>query len=220
MAWPRKVGVLLVFAGAVLLAVGVVPALCGAVMARMELASFHAGAHPPVRRWDSARIRAYQSALHLDLPAPEAVLRIPRLGLEAPVLEGISPLALNRGVGHIPGTARPGQPGNVGITGHRDGFFRPLQDARVGDILELEHPRTGSDVRQTDRYIVREIKIVPPADTSVLRSSGGDSLTLVTCYPFYVLGAAPRRYIVRASRVSAGDVFVTSMSSALKPTGD
>lgn len=220
MAWPRKVGVLLVVAGAGLLAIGVVPALYGAAMARIELASFHSVTKHPIRRWDSARVRAYQSALHLDFPAPEAVLRIPRLGLEAPVLEGVSGLALNRGVGHIPGTARPGQPGNVAITGHRDGFFRPLQDARVGDILELEHPRTGSDARQTDRYIVREIKIVPPADTSVLRPNGGDSLTLVTCYPFYVLGAAPRRYIVRASRLSTGDAFVASLSSALKPSGD
>jgi sortase A len=220
MAWPRKVGVLLVTAGAVLLAIGVVPALYGAAMARMELASFHAGPRHPVRRWDSARIRAYQSALHLDFPAPEAVLRIPRLGLEAPVLEGVSPLALNRGVGHIPGTALPGQPGNVAITGHRDGFFRPLQDARIGDILELEHPRTGSEARQTDRYIVREIKVVRPAETWVLKPSGSDSLTLVTCYPFYVLGSAPRRYIVRAVRLSTGDSIVASLSSALKPTGD
>jgi len=219
MAWPRKVGVLLVVAGAALLALGVVPALYGAAMARMELASFRSSApHHPVRHWDSARVRAYQSALHLDLPAPEAVLRIPRLGLEAPVLEGVSSLTLNRGVGHIPGTARPGQPGNVAITGHRDGFFRPLQDARVGDILELEHPR--GEVQQTDRYIVREIKIVQPAETWVLKPTGEDSLTLVTCYPFYVIGSAPRRYIVRAARLSTGDSFVASLSSALKPTGD
>ncbi len=122
-----------------------------------------------------------------------AVLRIPRLNLEAPVLEGTDEFTLNRGVGRILGTARPGQSGNIGIAGHRDGFFRPLRDIRAGDPIEL------ITISEKTVYAVERIRIVDPGDVSILRPRSEPSLTLVTCYPFYFVGPAPKRYIVEAS---------------------
>jgi sortase A len=108
------------------------------------------------------------------------------------VLEGTDDLTLNRGVGHIAGTALFGQNGNVGLAGHRDGFFRGLKDIKVGDRIDLEEPG------RTETYIVDSLRIVNPKDLSVLRSSGKRVLTLVTCYPFYYFGNAPQRFIVHA----------------------
>ena len=144
------------------------------------------------RGWDPARVRAYARASARAGAAPVALLRIPRLGLEVPVLEGTDEWTLDRGLGHIEGTARPGEPGNVGIAGHRDGFFRPLKDIRDGDLVELALP--GS-VR---RYRVERLSIVRPDAVRVLRPTPTPSLTLVTCYPFYFVGPAPERFIVRA----------------------
>jgi len=124
---------------------------------------------------------------------PLAVLRIPKVHLEVPVLEGTDEFTLNRGVGRIAGTARPGQGGNIGIAGHRDGFFRPLKDISAGDSIELV---TTSG---TDRYAVDRVRITSPADVSALRPRAEPSLTLVTCYPFYFVGPAPKRYVVEAS---------------------
>ena len=140
--------------------------------------------------WSEKRIRAYRDSLAMQFAAPVAVLRIPKLHLEVPVLEGTDDLTLNRGVGRIDGTAKPGEAGNLGIAGHRDGFFRGLKDIGAGDTITLE-TLTG----QAD-YIVEGIRIVSPEDVSVL--DGVTVLTLVTCYPFYFVGDAPQRYIVRA----------------------
>lgn len=120
------------------------------------------------------------------------MIRIDRIHVEAPVLEGTDDLTLNRGVGHIAGTALFGQNGNVGLAGHRDGFFRGLKDIKVGDRIDLEEPG------RTETYIVDSLRIVNPKDLSVLRSSGKRVLTLVTCYPFYYFGNAPQRFIVHA----------------------
>ena len=122
-----------------------------------------------------------------------AVLRIPRLYLEVPVLEGTDELTLNRGAGRIAGTSRPGEIGNIGIAGHRDGFFRPLKDIREGDLIELV-TTSGTEV-----YAVDKLRITSPTDVSALRTRTEPSLTLVTCYPFYFVGPAPNRYIVEAS---------------------
>jgi sortase A len=147
--------------------------------------------------WSAQRVASYQNVLTTDLGDPLAVLRISRVRLEVPVLEGVDESALNRGVGHISGTALPGEGGTVGIAGHRDGFFRVLKDVGVGDIIELE---TGNGTYQ---YRVSQVLIVDPIDVSVLQPRGVPSLTLVTCYPFYFVGGAPKRYIVEASIVSA-----------------
>jgi sortase A len=123
-------------------------------------------------------------------------IQIPRLSVSAIVFEGISGTTLRRAVGHIPGTAFPGQPGNVGISGHRDTFFRPLRNIRRNDIITL------TTLLGEYRYRVVSIKIVRPKDVAVLKPSGKEILTLVTCYPFYLVGAAPDRFIVRAERIT------------------
>lgn len=143
--------------------------------------------------WDQRRVRAYRESFAEQSDAPLGVLRISKIHLEAPVLDGTDDVTLNRGVGRIAGTARPGEPGNIGIAGHRDGFFRGLKDVASGDAIEL---RT---LRGTDTYVVNRIQAVAPNDVDVLRPTAVPSLTLVTCYPFYFLGSAPKRYIVTAS---------------------
>jgi sortase A len=147
--------------------------------------------------WSEKRIRAYRDSLAMQFDAPIAVLRIPKLRLEVPVLEGTDDLSLNRGVGWIDGTARPGERGNLGIAGHRDGFFRGLKDIGTGDTMTLETLAGSED------YVVDGIRIVNPEDTFVLDATAEPVLTLVTCYPFYFVGDAPQRYIVRAVRQSA-----------------
>jgi sortase A len=135
----------------------------------------------------------------VSFPPPEAILRVPKAGIEVPVLEGTDDLTLNRGAGHIAGTALPGQAGNMAITGHRDGFFRGLKDVAPGDTIEVV--RSGTAGSQTDKYLVRNIKIVFPTDTSVLNKTPDSTLTLITCYPFYFVGAAPQRYVIQASLI-------------------
>jgi sortase A len=143
--------------------------------------------------WSQHRVRAYRENLAAKSTVPLAVLRIPRINLEAPVLDGTDAVTLNHGVGRIAGTAKPGQPGNIGIAGHRDGFFRGLKDLATGDEIELE-TRKG-----TDTYTIDGIQIVTPDKVEVLRTRPVSSVTLVTCYPFYIFGSAPERYIVTAS---------------------
>jgi len=219
MNWPRKLGVSLVALGALLLAVYLVPTVYGTAMSHLAIAQFRAQSSTN-SLWDSARIRAYKRTLYLSFAPPEALLRIPKVGIEVPVLEGTSDATLNRGVGHIAGTALPGQPGNLAITGHRDGFFRPLKDVVPGDIIELQRPNqsSGQTAQQTDRYVVRNIKIVSPTDTSVLNNTTGSTLTLVTCFPFYYVGAAPQRYIVQATLLPAMPVIATqAAASSVQP---
>jgi sortase A len=148
--------------------------------------------------WDDRRIAAYEDSLSQHFAPPLAVLRISKVDLEVPVLPGTDDLTLNRGVGLIPGTRGPGELGNIGIAGHRDGFFRVLKDVGPGDMIELE------SLDRIDIYRVKQIVIVDPNDVSVLRPTATATLTLVTCYPFYFFGSAPKRYIVEASLVSSG----------------
>jgi len=143
--------------------------------------------------WAPARIREYRQSLAVDRSLPLAILRIPRIHLTVPVFNGTDALTLNRGVGRIAGTALPGGPGNLGIAGHRDGFFRGLKDVSRGDVVELAMPDA------TASYVIDRIEIVAPSDVGVLSPRPGSSLTLVTCYPFYYIGSAPKRYVVEAS---------------------
>jgi sortase A len=159
-----------------------------------------------VREWNPNRVRAWRDALKHLGPAPLATLRIRRLGVNVVVLAGTDDWTLNRAVGHIEGTAKPGDDGNgnVALAGHRDGFFRPLKDISAGDIIELA---TGERV---DRYRVTQTLIVAPSDVWVLDPTESPTLTLVTCYPFYFIGSAPKRFIVRAARE---DVTPTRLST-------
>jgi LPXTG-site transpeptidase (sortase) family protein len=124
-------------------------------------------------------------------------LEIPRIGLKAMVLEGVSQRTLAVSVGHIPGTELPGGNGNVGLAGHRDTFFRELKSVRSGDTILL----TTFD--GSFEYRVKSCEVVGPHDTRVLKDSGESALTLVTCYPFHYVGPAPERFIVHATRAGS-----------------
>jgi sortase A len=100
---------------------------------------------------------------------------------------------LRSAVGHVPETALPGEPGNAAFAGHRDTFFRKLRHVRKGDRIVVTTPDGVYD------YVVRETRVVPPSDVSVLEPTAEQSLTLVTCYPFDYIGSAPERFIVRAT---------------------
>jgi len=122
-------------------------------------------------------------------------IEAPRLGISVVVMEGASASILRHAAGHIPGTALPGEPGNVGISAHRDTFFRPLKDIRRNDTISV------STLGGEYHYRVVSTRIVMPDDLSVLDAGSDEVLTLVTCYPFYFIGPAPQRFIVRANRV-------------------
>jgi sortase A len=142
--------------------------------------------------WSPGRVTAYKDSLAQKSDAPLAILRISKIHLEVPVFNDTDDLTLNRGVGRILGTGQIGKPGNLGIAGHRDGFFRGLQNIGPGDSIEIvQHEKT-------DKYVVSEIRIVTPEDVHVLDPTPKPTLTLVTCFPFYFVGHAPKRYIVTA----------------------
>lgn len=124
--------------------------------------------------------------------APLGVLEIPSIHLQVPLMEGADAQNLNRGVGRIPGTARPGETGNIGIAGHRDSFFKKLKYVKAGDQVVLR------SAAGTDTYVVSQFQIVSPRDVSVLRAKDSPALTLVTCYPFAFIGSAPERFVVTA----------------------
>lgn len=143
-------------------------------------------------------------------PLPDSLigrLRIRRLNVTVMVREGAGAGTLERAVGHIPGTALPGAMGNVALAGHRDTFFRPLRNIKKDDTIDLETEKG------TYRYLVESTKIVGPRDVSVLGAAAKEqTLTLVTCYPFYYVGSAPKRFIVRA--VQAPDTDAPTPTSA------
>ena len=156
------------------------------------------GSKVDFRLWSNNRIAAYEASLTQKKDMPIAILRIPKISLEAPVFDDTEDLTLNRGVGRIQGTARVGQTGNLGIAGHRDGFFRGLKDIGTGDSIDLEAHE------KTEHYIVKQIQIVDPSDVQVLRPTPEPTLTLVTCFPFYYVGSAPQRFVVTASIQNSG----------------
>ncbi len=170
------------------------------------------GANPDFSLWSEKRIAQYEESLTEHFAPSIAILRIPKIHLEVPVLEGTDDLTLNRGVGHIAGTAVPGEGGNMAIAGHRDGFFRGLKDIALGDTIEVVLPE------QTETYVIDQITIVDPTNVSVLKPRPQTSLTLVTCYPFYFIGSAPKRYIVQASLVGSAPASAqASAQQATKP---
>jgi len=139
----------------------------------------------------------------VSAPLPPAIgpngligrIEIQRLGVSVLVVEGTGVSALRRAAGHIAGTGLPGQTGNIGIAAHRDTFFRPLRNVQRDDIITL------TTLRGEYRYRVVSTKVVDPHDVAVLNPDGTEVLTLVTCYPFYFIGSAPNRFIVRAERM-------------------
>ena len=148
---------------------------------------------PDTSLWAPGRIADYQASLKADLPPVMGVLEVPSVNLKVPVYQTASELVMDRGAGVIDGMSYPHEPGNIGISGHRDGYFRVLKDVKVGDpiILQtLEGPK---------RFRIEDTTIVEIKDKRLLQDTREQSVTLVTCYPFYFVGHAPKRFIVTAS---------------------
>jgi sortase A len=124
--------------------------------------------------WDKERVTAYKQRAEKQLRTPLAVLRIPKIHLEAPLLDGTDDFTLNHAVGRIAGTPHPGEPGNIGIAGHRDGFFRGLKDVSVGDEIELK------TLQGTATYVVDRIQIVSPHQVEVLRPTSVPATRSIT----------------------------------------
>jgi len=141
-----------------------------------------------------AAVHAGSSARRVPPPRGALVGRVelPRLGVSAIVREGDDAATLRRAVGHIPDTALPGESGNTALAGHRDTFFRGLRHVRTGDRVVVTTPDGVHE------YVVRRTRVVEPTDVSVLAHTPGETLTLVTCYPFTYVGPAPQRFIVQA----------------------
>jgi sortase A len=135
----------------------------------------------------------------VDRGFPFGRIEIPRIRVSAVVVEGVTTRNLRVAVGHMPGTAFPGDSGNVAIAGHRDSFFRNLRYVRVNDTILL------TTLYGVYQYSVTEIKVVQPDDLSVIGHFEDPVLTLITCYPFYFAGPAPQRFIVHARPASAGE---------------
>lgn len=160
---------------------------------RREVRNFDSGLpFPDQSLWSPARVEAFISSLHLATSPPIALVRIPSLRLVVPLYATATALHLNRGVGLIERMALPGEGGNLGIAGHRDGFFRSLKDISPGDLVEVQtHARTY-------RYQVVDTRIVDAEDRTLLADTIEPTVSLVTCYPFYYFGRAPKRFVVRA----------------------
>ena len=143
--------------------------------------------------WAPGRIADYEASLTAELPPVLGVLEIPAVGLEVPVFSTSTGQTMDRGTGIIDGMAYPHEAGNIGISGHRDGYFRSLKDVQVGDKLVLQ------TLVGTKQFTIDTTRVVEISDTSVLQDTADQTLTLVTCYPFYFVGHAPQRFIVTAS---------------------
>lgn len=153
---------------------------------------------PDMQRWsDSAKAR-YVEAIVAE-PAPTVgTLQIPRLGLQVPIYAAASELNLDRGAGVIDGMAYPHELGHIGIAGHRDGYFRALQDLELGDRIELE-TLYGEKVFEVD-----DLRVVESSEIAYLAETADQRLSIVTCYPFYFAGSAPQRFLARAVAIDAG----------------
>lgn len=153
------------------------------------------------RRFQAEQTAAFEEAAkapvapaHVRTGGLVGMLDVPRLQLTTPVVEGDDDGTLKKAAGHLPDTPMPWERGNSAVAAHRDGLFRPLKDVKVGDEIRF---RT---TRDEYRYRVTSTAIVKPDDVSVLASQSRTSLTLITCYPFYYVGSAPKRFIVHAER--------------------
>ena len=176
--------------GLIVLAQQAGPTSSAAAAASAQPATLAYDEDPDQSLWGTTRIAAYRDSLTADI-APLGVLKIPDVDLTVPIFEGTSDLMLNRGVGRIEGTAAVDERGNLGLAGHRDGFFRVLKDVEIGDTIEVQ------SLDGVTRYRITEFLIVAPEDVYVLAPTDTATLTLVTCYPFYFIGEAPQRYIVK-----------------------
>jgi sortase A len=163
--------------------------------ARQSLEAASRSGRPALPRGPDATTVAPRRAPIVLRGFPLADLSIPRVHLSAVVLHGSDAQTLRRGPGHLEKTALPGEAGNVVIAGHRDSFFRPLRNVQPGDDIFMDTPQGRF------HYRVTSLRVVKPSDVSVLEPTDTAVLTLITCYPFWVLGDAPDRFVVRAAGV-------------------
>ena len=209
--WLQRVQYAAAIAGLVLVGIWLAARVHATVQSRRDLARFEAVRNTvvtvaPIRAvdnpsakpvdttlWSEERVTGYQESLIQDFDLPMAVMRIPSVDIEVPVLPGTDDVTLNRGVGWIETTALPGTDGNFAVAGHRDGFFRGLKDIELGDEILVE------TIAGSQRYVIDDLTVVDPSDVSVLEPRDRPTVTLVTCYPFYFVGSAPQRFIVHAS---------------------
>jgi sortase A len=148
---------------------------------------------PDYSLWNATRITDYEDSLLTDMAPPMGILTIDKLNIQVPIYNGTDDLVLNRGAGRIKGTAKMNETGNLGLSGHRDGFFRGFKDIQVGDDIQVQ------TTHGVQGYEVASITIVDKSDISPLTPSDEKIITFVTCYPFYFVGHAPKRYIVTAA---------------------
>ncbi|MEM9256218.1 MAG: class D sortase [Pseudomonadota bacterium] len=149
--------------------------------------------NPDTSLWSPGRVDDYQASLNAELPDVLGVLEIDSVGLKVPVYATNTDLVMDRGAGIIDGMSYPHELGNIGISGHRDGYFRVLKDVKVGDALMLQ------TLEGPKRFRIDATKVVEISDLSLLQDTDDQIVTLVTCYPFYFVGNAPQRYIVTAT---------------------
>ena len=171
------------------------PEIMTAAAVGIAVDGFHtisADPEPDQTMWSESRVSAYRESLLANTHLPAGLLQIPKIDLKVPIYEGATEVNMNRGVARIAGTAGLNEVGNIGIAGHRDGYFRGLKDVVVGDFVELK------TIGVVSQYRVSSIEIVDPSDVRVLEPTVGGYITLVTCYPFYYVGHAPKRFIVKA----------------------
>src|SRR5215472_17183721 len=177
MRWAKTLEWALLVSGLLMIGVYIGARIHGSVLSHVEVERFKnqvlvtkelnggaeaVGKKPDFSLWSTKRIEGYQESLAAHFAPAIALLRIPKIDLEVPILEGTDDLTLNRAVGHIAGTAKPGEASNVGIAGHRDGFFRGLKDVSTGDTVEIVTPESVS------KYAIDEITVVDPSDVTVL----------------------------------------------------
>jgi len=179
--------------------------------ARRSLEIALPAARPPVAYERTATSEPPLRTSVLEKGTAIANLSIPRVQLSAVVLNGSDSQTLRRGPAHLEHTALPGESGNVVIAGHRDSFFRPLRNVQMGDDIFLDTPNGRFHYRVTSIYVVN------PHDLSVLEPTHSATLTLITCYPFWVFGNASDRFIVRAAGV---DELATDASAPAIPPAE
>ena len=152
---------------------------------------------PDTSLWNATRITDYEDSLKAEFAPPLGIFMIDKLNIRVPIYNGTDEVTLDRGVGRIKGMAKMDENGNLGISGHRDGFFRGLKDIQVGDDIKIQ------TTRGVENYAVTSITIIDKSDISILKPTAEKILTIVTCYPFYFVGHAPKRYIVKASPIKS-----------------
>jgi sortase A len=178
-------------AGSVLLVTYIVTKVDAALGRERDVAPLEVMSPPDTSTWSSSRVQAYHASALVEADPLVGVVEIPAVSLEVPLYSDTSELHLNRGAGLIPGMARPGGAGNVGVAGHRDGYFRSLRKVKVGEIIEVRTRKAHY------RYRISSLAVVPSTDARLLAPTPQPAITLVTCYPFYFVGNAPQRFVVR-----------------------